>query len=228
MRKDAVGQRDLEPLRDFVQRFLRVRRVVRPHPQMDLNLARRGKDRGVHIGVARVNRPDALLDSRFTQARHAQFPVKHANVRAAPQQPRQNLLLVHGLQFAWRAGEQRDEVPCMFEPQPRRRAARILEHFRAFRHHRLPLVHRGHLSPELPEAPFDVTEDFIVKVQLAAQKIRNGFARQVVFRGTQPARRDDQLDALHRFLECRAQIIAIVPDNRFAYHLDAKLVQLFG
>ena len=66
-----------------------------------------------------------------------------------------------------------------------------------------------------------------MKVQLAAQKVCDGFARQVVFRGAQSARCDDQLHALQRFLERGAQIIPIVPDDRFADHLDAELVQLF-
>ncbi len=195
---------------------------------MDLNFAWRGEDRGVHVGIARVHGFDPLLDARFSHARHAQFPMKHSNARAAPLQPRQNLLLVHGLQFARRAGQQGEEAARIFNPQPRRRTARIFENLRAFRNHRLPHIHRRHLSAELPESAFDVTENRFVAVQLAAQKLRDGFARQVVFRGAQPARGDDQFDALQRLLECGAQIIAIVPDDRFAYHLDAELVQLFG
>src|SRR6266849_2481889 len=119
-------------------------------------------------------------------------------------------------------------MPRVFDPQTRRRAARIFKNLRPFRYHRLPYIHRWHLPAKLPEAPFDVAQNFVVQVQLASQKVRNGFTRQVVFRRPQPARSDYQLHALQRFLKRRAQSIAVVPDNRFAHHLDAELVQLLS
>ena len=148
MRKNAVGERQLKTLRDVVERFLRVRRVAGPQAQMNLNFARSRENRRIHVRIARVNRLDALLHGGFTHACHAQFAVKHSNARAEPLQPRQNLFMEHGFQFARRAGEKRDPAAMVFKPQSRRGAARIFEHFRAFRHHCLPHVDRGHFAAE--------------------------------------------------------------------------------
>ena len=124
--------------------------------------------------------------------------MKHPYAGAPPLQPRQHLLVVHGLQFARRAGEQRDAAPAVFQPQARCGPPRVLQHFRAFRHHRLAHIHRGHFAAQLPEAPFDVAENRVVAVQLAAQKLGHGFACQVVFRGAKSAACDNQRHAVQR------------------------------
>src|ERR1700687_1569605 len=195
---------------------------------MNLNFARRCKNCRVHVCVARVDRHDALLDGRFTHARDSQLAMKHSNAGASPRQPRQQLFVEHGLQFAWRAGEQRDDSPRIFDPQAGRGAARILQHFRAFGHHRLAAFDRRHLAPELPEPALDVLKNRFVELQLAAEKIRHRFAREVVLCRPEPARGDDQFHAVERLPERGAEIIAIVPYNRLSNDLDAKLVQLLG
>jgi len=72
----------------------------------------------------------------------------------------------------------------------RAQSARIFQRFRAFRNHRLPHIYRRHLAAQLPEAPLNVSEDQIVELQFAAQKLGDGFARESSLRPSRPG--DDQ------------------------------------
>ncbi len=78
LRKNAIGKRNVESLHDFVEDFLRLPGIGGPNPQMNLNFSRSGQNRGLHISVAAINRRDALLDVRFTQACYAQLDVRLA------------------------------------------------------------------------------------------------------------------------------------------------------
>ncbi len=81
---------------------------------------------------------------------------------------------------------------------------------------------------QLAEAPFDGAQNRVVAAQLAAQKLGDRFARQVVFRGAQSPARDDQRHAVQRIAKRFGEQIAVVADNRLANDFDADLVQLSG
>src|SRR5579872_310649 len=59
------------------------------------------------------------------------------------------------------------------------------------------------------------------------EKLRDGLAREVIFGGAKPSRRNDERHAIQRVAKCLTQQIAVVANNRFSYHLDTNLVQLF-
>ena len=123
--ENAIGQRDVEALHDFVERAVGVLRVFGPQAQMNLRFARRREDRGLHLRVAAVDRQDALLDVRFAQPGDANLAMNQAHAGDAPLQPRQNFFAKQWLQLARRPRQQRDEVAVVFQPQSRRGAARI-------------------------------------------------------------------------------------------------------
>ncbi len=109
----------------------------------------------------------------------------------------------------------------IFDPQSRRGAARILQHLRAFRHHRLPDIQLRHLAAQRAESPLNVLHDFFVALQTPPEQIGDGLARQIVLRRPQPARRNNQLDAAERFAKHFAQQRLVVADDRLAHDFDA-------
>ena len=216
-----------KPPYDFVERFLGVLRVVRPNAQMDLCFAGRGKNGGVHFGITLVDAEDALLDVRFAQTRDPNFPVKHAHARGAALQPRQNLLAEERFQLARRSGEQRDEVSGVFQPQARRRAARILQNFRALGDHRLAHVDFRHFPVQRTEAPLNITKNVVVTTKLAMEQVSDRLSRKIVLGWSETARRNNQGHAIQSIAKCLAKQIAVVAHDRFSQHFDPNLVQLF-
>ncbi len=156
----------------------------------------------------------------------ANLAVEHAHAGGAALEARQNLFAKERFQFARWARQQHNEVPAVFQPQARRRAARILQDFCAFRNHRLAHIDLGHFAVQSAKASLDVTKDVVVAQQFAAQKFRNSFAREVVLGGAKSARCDHELHAIQRVAKCLAQQIAVVADNRLSHHLNANFVQL--
>ncbi len=119
-------------------------------------------------------------------------------------------------------------MPRIFDPQSRRGAARILQDFRAFRHHRLTNVQFRHLAAQVAESALNVLHDFVIAFQPPPEQIRDSLASQVVLRRAEPARRNDQLDASERLAKHFAQQRFVVADDRLAHHFNADAVELFG
>ena len=71
-------------------------------------------------------------------------------------------------------------------------------------------------------------QDSFIQYQFAAQQLRNGFARQVIFGGPEAAARQNQRNALERVAKRLRQQFAIVAHNRLADDFDSQLVQFFG
>src|SRR5438034_7502660 len=69
-------------------------------------------------------------------------------------------------------------------------------------------------------------QDSFIQYQFAAQQLRNGFARQVIFGGPEAAARQNQRNALERVAKRLRQQFAIVAHNRLADDFDSQLVQL--
>src|SRR5580700_6476720 len=105
MREDAVAESELEAANYFVEDGVGLLGIFGPFAEMNLNLAGRGKQGGVHVLVADVDGTDAFFDVRLAKAGDAEFAMKHADAGGAALQAWQNLLNEQRLQLSRRAGE---------------------------------------------------------------------------------------------------------------------------
>ncbi len=194
---------------------------------MHLHFARRREHGSVHILISLVNRLNPRIHQRFAKSRYTRLAVKHPYPGSAPRHAWQHFFVKHRFELPRRPRKQRNHMLAVFDPESRRRAARISQRLRSFRHHRLPDVCLRHLAPERTEARLNRVQNRIVGFQFAAQQIRDRLARQVVFGRAKSAARNNQRHAIQRITKRFAQQIAIVAHNRLAHHFDAQLVQLF-
>ncbi len=131
--------------------FFRVGCVVAPHAEMNLHFAWSRQHRGVHIIVAFVNRRDALLDVRFTQPGDAQFAMKKSRARYQTRESRPNRGFEYPAHLPRGTRKQRNDAATLFDPQAGRRAARVVQRFRAFGNHGLANINFRHFSPKTAE-----------------------------------------------------------------------------
>ena len=80
--ENAICQRNLEAPHDFVQRFLRMRGIIAPQPQMNLRFARSRKNSGLHLAITLVNVADTLLDIRFAKPGDAELAMIQTHARS--------------------------------------------------------------------------------------------------------------------------------------------------
>src|ERR1700730_13827723 len=193
---------------------------------MNLCLARRRKNRGLHFGEALVNRQDALLHMRFAKAGDAQLAAVHAPAEDPALKPRKTLLAKKRFKLARWARQQHDSPAGVFQPQTRRGASRILEYLRALRHHRLAHVHFRHFPAQAAAASFDIAQNRVVAPQLAAQQVSNRLPRQVILGRSKAAAGDDQWHTIQRVAKRLRKQIAIITDNRLPQHFNTNSIQL--
>ena len=101
---------------------------------------------------------------------------------------RQALLLEHGFQFVRRSGQQHGHGAVGGDPLAGRRAAIVGQNVGALDDEGLALVDLRHLTACMArEPPFQGFGDFGIEDQLAVERLRHGFAGEIVFGGSQAA-----------------------------------------
>ena len=204
-------------------------RVGGPHAQVNLNFARRGQDRRLHVVVARINRRDALIDVRFAHSRDAQFARHQAHSRREARQARFHLRGEHGFQFVRRAGKQNDDAAAA----PRATArARCRDRFRGRPRPPAPCAWRAFTSDIVRPSWRKRASILLItagsRASFLSEQIGHGVARAVVFGGAEASAGDHKFDALHRVVERVAQSGEIVADHGLARDFDAQAVELRG
>ena len=65
-------------------------------------------------------------------------------------------------------------------------------------------------------------------MQLQAKRFGHGFARKVIFGGTESADEDDDVGTPHGQFRRGGEIVTVVADDAFEAHFDSQLVQFVG
>jgi hypothetical protein len=135
-------------------------------------------------------RRDLFFDDRFSQTGGFQSLTNIiVSSRPFPQQQRDDGLAEHGAQFARRSGQQDDpacatvrpeEIGPHFDRQAGGGAVVVAQDARADGRHRLHF-HRGwHPAVALGKVPFDPGQSFRIQLQLAAEKVGDQTAGDVI------------------------------------------------
>ena len=138
------------------------------------------------------------------------------------------MVIPHRLEFPGRSRQRDHHTRAHRQPQPRRRAARIVEHGRPCGHHRLPTIDRRHLHVATGKSPRDGLDHGRV---FGAGHTRDGhhcLTRQVVIGGPEPAGRDHDVGAADGQSQRGLERLGTITNDTFGDHLDAKVVETTG
>ena len=199
---------------------------------MQLDLAGPGQDRGLHVGIALVDGRDPRIALRLCHHGNFQDPGRHELRRQLGPQALHALLVEQRLQLMRRAGQQYDDFFLAFipaaDPLPGRAAIGVGQDHRPGNHVRLLEIVRRHVLPaSRREAAFQAGDNFRVAAQFQTQGIGHGFAREVVFGGSQAAHENHNSGARKREAGRAREMFAVVADDGLENHIDAQQVELF-
>ena len=134
----------------------------------------------------------------------------------------------HRLQFHGRPGQQHEDHAVVCDPLAGRGAAIVGQHLGALDHVSLTAIVLRHLATERAEPRFDAIANLLLENQRPAERAGDGFAREIVFGGSQAAGENDDLRTRRRAQDAVGEPLAFVADHGFAHHLHAQRVELIG
>jgi len=172
-----------------------VRRSCHGYAHRDLRKGRTERDLALALGESTGNQ---LVQGGLADSERLKHPARvHFDCSTRLREPGQDCILHHALHLARHSGQRdqvaRPELRLDGEPEPRRRAEGIGEHFRTFGEPRLLQVVLGHRAVHRSEDLPDARRDFIVLHQPAAREARHGLRGPVIDGRAEPTGRDHQL-----------------------------------
>ena len=199
---------------------------------MQLDLARSGQNRSLHIRIALVDGRNSRIALRLSHHGDLQHSGRHELRRQLGPQPLHALLFEQRLHLMRRTGQQDDDFFFAFilpaDPLSGRAAVGIGQNDGPGDHIRLLEIVGRHLFPAARrKAAFQTNDDFRIAAQLQSQRVGHSFAGEVVFRRPQTAHEDHNFRARKSEAGRPRQMFAIVADDRLENHIDAQQVQPF-
>ena len=172
------------------------------------------------------------LERRLADPEGAQDAGAHPHDLAGGLEPaldaRQHLLVHHLRDLAGHAGHAEHQTTRLFDHEARRGAGGIREHLGVFGKECLLAVGVTHLAADALEEGADRLEGAFIEPQRATEGLADHFGRDVVARGTEPARDQQHVASRHAVQKGLAHVVAIVAKRRLMVALDVEVEQPLG
>ncbi len=167
-----------------------------------------------------------MIQIGFRHSGHAHHQGPDGQLRHAALQARQALAREHRFHLVRRTGQQQQRRAGFVDPLPGRGAAIVGQDLGAFDDERLPLVHLRHLAAHLLEAQLQLAGDLFMEALLAAERLGDSIARDVVLGGPQPPGDDHNLGAAKGAPDGVGEPVAVVAHHALGDYLHTESVQL--
>ena len=173
------------------------------------------------------NRLQPRLQCTLAHARSAQLHVSFLlREQAARGEPRHDLLNKHRLQLVRRAGQHHKDLSILLDPKTGSGAVGVHEYFAALEDECLLEIIGRHRAPEPRETRHDARLDAHVVDQFLPEDFGEAFARAVVTRRPETARRDHDIGPRPALAKLRDDRVGVVGDRDVAAQGHAAPAQL--